>query len=130
MGKQKISEGLKRFIREQIQTLARLEVLLLLHHHQPRALTLAEMSNELGFEHDAVEAQLAALEAIELVTHSNTEHFKYKYHPNNAAVGSMVDQLAVSYGTHRVPILSMILSEHPDRVRLFAEAFRIIRRND
>jgi len=130
MGKQNISEDLKRFIKEQIQTVSRLEVLLLLHHHQPKALSIAEVANELGFEDDIVGAQLAALEGIELVTHSSTKQVKYKYHPSNAAVGSMVDQLAASYCRQRVPILSMILSENPDRIRLFAEAFRMIRRND
>lgn len=105
-------------------------MLLLLHHHQPKALSLAEVANELGFEDDTVGAQLAALEAIDLVTHSNSKQAKYKYHPSNAAVGTMVDQLAASYCRQRVPILSMILSEHPDRVRLFVEAFRMIRRND
>jgi hypothetical protein len=130
MGKQHISEGLKRFIREQIQTVSRLEVLLLLHHHQPQALSLAEVADELGFEDDTAADQLAALEAMDLIIHSNTEQLKYEYSPRNAAVGSMVDQLATSYRKQRVPILSMILSEHPDRVRLFAEAFRMIRRND
>ncbi len=130
MGKQNISEGLKRFIREQIQTVSRLEVLLLLHHHQPKALSLAEVANELGFEDDMVETQLAALEAIDLVTHLNTQPSKYQYHPRSAAVRSMVDQLAASYCKQRVSILSMILSEHPDRIRLFADAFRLIRRND
>lgn len=130
MDKQKISEDLKRFIKEQIQTVSRLEVLLLLHHLQPKALSLAEVANELGFEDDIVGAQLAALEAIELVIHSRTKQAKYKYRPNNEAVGSMVDQLAASYCRQRVPILSMILREHPNRVRLFADAFRIIRRND
>jgi hypothetical protein len=130
MGTQYISEGLKRFIREQIQTVSRLEVLLLLHHHQPQALSLAEVAGELGVEDETAADQLAALEAMELVIHSPTEQLKYEYRPHNAAVGSIVDQLAASYCKQRVPILSMILSEHPDRVRLFAEAFRMIRRND
>ena len=130
MGKQNISEDLKRFIKEQIQTVSRLEVLLLLHHHRPKALSLAEVAHELGFEDDTAASQMTALEAMELVIHSNSEHLKYEYHPRNAAVGSMVDRLAASYGKQRVSILSMILSEHPDRVRLFAEAFRMIRRND
>lgn len=68
--KQSMSEELKRFIREQIQTVSRLEVLLLLHHHQRQALCSAEVANELGFEDDTAAAQSAALEAIELVIHS------------------------------------------------------------
>ena len=50
MAKQHISEGLKSFIKEKIQTVLRLEVLLLLHNQQPESFTAAEVAGELGFE--------------------------------------------------------------------------------
>ena len=127
MGKQNISRGLKRFIKEKIQTVLRLEILLLLHHQQTRSFTVAEVANELGFEQEDVNGQLTALETIGVVE-SNPGKHKYRYHPLNEALRSMVDQLAVGYSKQRVPILSVILAEHPHRTRLFAEAFRIIRR--
>ena len=130
MAKQYISEGLKIFIKEKIQTVLRLEVLLLLHHQQPRSFTAAEVANELGFEKDDLNGQLTALETIGVVVESNPDKHQYRYHPVNEALRSMVDQLAVGYSKQRVPILSVILADHPDRTRLFAEAFRIIRRND
>ena len=130
MAKQYISEGLKVFIKEKIQTVLRLEVLLLLHHQQPRSFTAAEVANELGFEKDDLNGQLTALETIGVVVESNPDKHKYRYHPVNEALRSMVDQLAVGYSKQRVPILSVILADHPDRTRLFAEAFSIIRRND
>jgi biotin operon repressor len=128
MGKQHISRGLKKFIKEKIQTVLRLEVLLLLHHQQTRSFTVAEVANELGFEKEDVNGQLTALEAIGVVVESNPDKPKYRYHPLNETLRSMVDQLAAGYSKQRVPILSVILAEHPDRTRLFAEAFRIIRR--
>jgi DNA-binding IclR family transcriptional regulator len=130
MEKQNISETLKSFIREQIQTVSRLEVLLLLHQHRPRAVSAGEVANGLGFDQDSVEAQLAALEAIGLVIHSDSRKTRYKYYPRNASFGALVDHLAMNYATQRVSILSLLMSEHPDRIRLFAEAFRIIRRKD
>ena len=128
MAKQHISQGLKKFIKEKIQTVLRLEVLLLLHHQQTRSFTVAEVANELGFEIEDVNGQLAALETIGVVVESNPDKHKYRYHPVNEALRSMVDQLAVGYSKQRIPILSVILAEHIDRTRLFAEAFRIIRR--
>ena len=128
MTKQHISQGLKKFIKEKIQTVLRLEVLLLLHHQQTRSFTVAEVANELGFEIEDVNGQLAALETIGVVVESNPDKHKYRYQPVNEALRSMVDQLAVGYSKQRVPILSVILAEHTDRTRLFAEAFRIIRR--
>lgn len=130
MAKQHISQGLKKFIKEKIQTVLRLEILLLLHHHQIRSFTAAEVANELGFEKEEVNGQLTALETIGVVVESNLDKHKYRYQPVNEALRSMVDQLAVGYSNQRVPILSVILAEHTDRTRLFAEAFRIIRQND
>ena len=130
MTKQHISQGLKKFIKEKIQTVLRLEVLLLLHHQQTRSFTVAEVANELGFEIEDVNGQLAALETIGVVVESNPDKHRYRYQPVNEALRSMVDQLAVGYSKQRVPILSVILAEHTDRTRLFAEAFRIIRQND
>ena len=125
-----ISEGLKLFIREKIQTVLRLEVLLLLHCQQTRAFTVAEVANELDLEKEAAREQLTALETVGVVTHSNTDKPSYRYEPLNASLRSMVEQLAAGYSRQRVPILTAILSKESDRTRAFAEAFRIIRRND
>ena len=130
MATQHISEALKRFIKEKIQTVLRLEVLLLLHHQQSRSFTVAEVADEVGFDEEAAHDQLRSLEAIGVVAHSNSDKPTYKYHPLNATLGSIVDQLAVRYSRQRVPILSVMLAEHPDRTRLFTEAFKIIRQND
>lgn len=130
MSKHHISDGLRTFIKDKIQTVLRLEVLLLLHEQQSRSFSAAEVANELGFESEPAQRQLTALEAIGLVVHSGTAESKYKYHPVDATLRSTVEKLAVAYSTQRVPILSIILAEQPDRTRLFAEAFRIIRTND
>ena len=130
MVRQHISESLKVFIREQIQTVFRLEVLLLLHRNQSRSFTTAEITSELGVSTDVAQEQLTALEASGLLGQSNTEETAYRYHPADAALRSMVDQLAVSYSRQRVPILSLMLAKRPDRIRLFAEAFKLIQGHD
>ena len=129
MVKQQISEDVKRFIREQIRTVPKLEVLLLLHREQSRPFTLAEVANELGFENDIAREQLTALEAIGLIE-TSLDKSKYRYHPVNERVGSIVDRLAIAYPKQRVPILSAILAEEPNKVRRFVEAFKCARSND
>ena len=129
MAKQLISANLRKFIKEQIQTAPKLEVLLLLHREQPRSFAVAEVASELGFENDAAEDQLTALEAIGLVK-SNKHKSKFRYHPIDAALASMVDSLAVAYPKQRVPILTAILAEEPHKIRRFVEAFRLVRSND
>jgi hypothetical protein len=129
MAKHHLSEELKRFIRQKIQTVLRLEVLLLLHDQQSRSFSAAEIANQLGFESEATQDQLIALEAMGLAIQSTTDESRYNYHPVNATLGAAVEQLAAAYSTQFVPILSVILADNSDRPRLFAEAFRIIRRN-
>ena len=122
-----ISEELRRFVKDQIRTVLRLEVLLLLYQHQLRLFSAAEVAQELGFEIDATQEQLTALEAIGLAIQLSNGELRYKYYPVDATLGSRVEQLAAAYSTQRVPILSVILADNSKRPRLFAEAFRIIR---
>jgi predicted transcriptional regulator len=129
MAKQLICEELRRFIKDKIQTVLRLEILLLLHDQQSRSFNAAQIANELGFETEATQDQLTALETIGLAIQSTNES-QYKFHPVNATLRSRVEQLAAAYSTQPVPILSLILADNSDRTRLFAEAFRIIKRND
>ena len=129
MVKQQISVGVKRFIREQIQTVPKLEVLLLLHREQSRSFMLTEIANELGFDNDTAREQLIALESIGLIE-TNFERSKYQYRPANKTLASIVNRLAAAYPKQRVPILSAILAEEPNKVRRFVEAFKLARSND
>lgn len=130
MANQFISEELKALIKEQIQTVFRLEVLLLLHGEQSSSFTPADVALELGFEEDVAQDQLRSLAALGLLVESNTDEAKYSYQPANAEMGSMVDELAITYSKRRVPILSLILNDCADRTRVFAEAFRLIKGTD
>ena len=129
MAKQHISDGLKKFIKEQIQTVPKLEVLLLLHREPGRSFLVTEVAQELGFDNDTAQEQLSALEAIKLVK-KNTQKSSYRYSPLNVALDSVVDRLAVAYPKQRVAILSAILAGEPDKVRRFVEAFKLTRNNN
>ena len=130
MAKPQFSEELRAFIKNRIQTVLRLEILLLLHDQQPRSFNAAEIAEELNFDTETTQDQLSVLEAIGLVAPSTNGESRYQYHPVDATLGSTVEQLAAAYSTQRIPVLSVILADASHRSRLFAEAFRIIRRND
>lgn len=130
MGRHQLSTELKNFIKEQIHSVFMLEVLLLLHRNQPRSFKALEVATELGIEEEIAEEQLSALVAIELVTRSDDDQHHYWYHPSDLGALALVNDLAVAYSKQRIPVLSLILGEGPDRIRLFAEAFRLIKGND
>ena len=126
---QHISADLKKFIKEQIQTAPKLEVLLLLHRQQSRSLAVGEVANALDFDTDTANEQLTALQTLGLVE-SDFDKSRYRYHPVNPALGSMVDRLATVYRKQRVCILSTILTEDPNKHQRFVEAFKLARSND
>lgn len=126
--REQISESLKKFIREDVQTVFRLEVLLFLHRNQAKSFTVDEVANELGFEHDVAQEQLAALVNIGIRA-SEADASRYGYEPADERLGALVDQLAHAYPTHRVVVLSLILSERPDRIRVFTEAIKVLRQS-
>lgn len=130
IAKHQISEELRSFIKDNIRTVLRLEVLLLLHDQQPKSFSAAEIAHELGFEIEATQDQLTALETLGLAIQSTTDESKYEYHPVNTTLGSTVDQLAAAYSTRRIPILTALFADNSHRPRLFAEAFKIIARID
>jgi hypothetical protein len=130
MSKPQISESLRRFLKEKIQTALRLEILLLLHHHRPSAFTAPEVASQLGFENDTTAHELMELEAIGVVVAAANDETRYRYDPQNTTLRTMVERLASGYSSQRIPILSVILAGHSDRTRRFTEAFKIISRND
>lgn len=128
--KEHISDDLKKFIREQIQTVLRLEVLLLLYRNQPKSFSSEEVAAELGFEDDVAQEHLPALAEIGILATSGAGGANFRYDPTTERIRKMVSQLALAYTTQRVMILSLILSEGPDRTRIFAEAIKLLRAND
>lgn len=130
LAKPQISEELRSFVKDKIRTVLRLEILLLLHDQRPRTFSAAEVAHELGVEVEATQNELSTLEASGLAIQSTAEECRYEYHPVNTKLRATVEQLANAYSTQRVPILTVILADNPHRTRLFAEAFKIISRND
>ena len=107
-----------------------LEVLLLLHRNQPKSLKAVETATELGIEEGVAKEHLYALVAIELITQSQGDEPSYCYHPSDPELLTLVNELALAYSKQRIPVLSLILTKRPDRIRVFAEAFRLLKGND
>lgn len=106
-----------------------LEILLLLHGGQPESMHAEEVATELGIEEQVAKDQLAALLRLELIAPSGNNE-SYQYHPLDEERAAIVKDLAVAYSRQRIPVLTLILAKRPDRIRLFAEAFRLVKGND
>ena len=126
MSRINISQELKTFLKQHIHSVFSLEVLLLLRREPSKSFTASEIANELGIEIDVAQ-QLSELTSANVITKSNEDVATYRYAPVDRQLASLVDQLAVAYTKQRVPILSLILTEHADRIRGFVEAYRLNR---
>ncbi len=127
MSRVNISQELNTFLKEYIHSVFSLEVLLLLRRERIRSFTASEVAREVGIEIDVAQQQLSELTSAKLIDSLNGEGVRYRYAPANEKLPSLVDQLAVAYAKQRVPILSLILTEHEDRTRCFVEAYRVNR---
>jgi hypothetical protein len=127
MSRVNISQELKTLLKEHIHSVFSLEVLLLLRRERIRSFTAAEVARAVGLEIDVAQQQLSELTSARLIETMNGDVARYRYAPLDEKLPSLVDQLAVAYAKQRVPILSLILTEHQDRIRCFVEAYRLNR---
>ena len=120
-----ISQEVRRFIAEHINSVFQLEVLLLLHGQKDRGWSAEDVDRELGIGVDEAKAQLNDLEARGLLSVEKGASSLYRYSPASEELDRAVSGLAKAYSERRVNVLSSIFSKPVDKVRLFAEAFRI-----
>lgn len=130
MARPQLSRELKEFITVHITSVVMLEVLLLLHRDQPKAMKLAEIAGELGVEEQVADEQLSTLLSLELIGRSEGDNDSYWFQISDHHTVRLVNELASAYSKQRIPVLSLILTKRQDRIRLFAEAFRLIKGSD
>lgn len=130
MTRNQIPPDVREFVRRDINSVFQLEVLLLLHRTRDRLWTVMEVSQELGIDPEIAERQLVSLIHLGLIQATNTIPVSYSYDPDDEKGETIIDKLALSFVNQRVAIFSLILSDSNNRIRRFAEAFRIIRGAD
>lgn len=113
----------QRFITTYIDSLEKLEVLLLLRAHPGREWTASSVSLELRITEPSAAARLADLTAHKLLVSDGGAVPVYRFSPASSEDVQAVTELATVYGARRVTVISFIFSRPLDKVRGFAEAF-------
>jgi hypothetical protein len=119
-----LSEDVKKFITEHINSLEQLEVLLLLHRHPEKAWTAHDVSQELRLSPTSVAMRLANLEKRGLLAVSESSDPLYRYQPQKPDFEPAVDNLAQAYPDYRFTIINPIFSKPLDKIKTFADAFK------
>ncbi len=118
-----ISQGVRTLILERIDSVVQLEVLLLLYGCPDRARTATEVAQELRIDASWASGQLGELVARGLAADEGEETFRYS--PRTPELERAVSQICRDYTERRVRIITLIFSKPVDKLRSFADAFRL-----
>lgn len=125
-----IPPRVQRFISTHIDSIEKLEVLLLLRARAEREWTARDVSQELRITEASAAARLEDLAARKLLAVREGSPPSYRFKPASADDAQDIADLQETYSTRRVSVISFIFSKPLDKVRGFADAFRLKRDKD
>jgi hypothetical protein len=125
-----IPPRVQRFISTHIDSIEKLEVLLLMRARADREWNARDVSMELRITEASAAARLQDLTARRLLVEYVGPPLSYRYHPASTEDAQAVAELQETYNTRRVSVISFIFSKPLDKVRGFADAFRLKRDKD
>jgi hypothetical protein len=114
-----------QFLKANIQSIAQLELLLLLYRDRHNAWTVADAAKNQYTAVNMTQAALESLRASGLVAVVEGEVPRYQYAPASANLDQLVGELGQFYIDRRVSIVNAIYCRPLDTLQSFADAFRI-----
>jgi len=114
-------QQLRQFITESIDSVAELEVLLLLRADPAHTWLAHEVGQALYTSSDITETQLKSLHSRHLIDAAPNGRYSYRAGGESAL---LIDQLAQLYQDRRVAVITAIYAKPVDTIRSFSDAFR------
>ncbi len=115
---------IKQFIADHIDTVAQLELLLLLRSDPAKEWTPQEAGSALYSAAEVIALQMADLQMKRLLAAGPREQ-TFLYRPATPELASLVDELANLYRERRVAVITAVYTKPVDKIRSFADAFRL-----
>lgn len=125
-----LPQRVQRFLMTHIDSIEKLEVLLLLRNRAEREWMASAVAQELRITEASAAARLADLTSGELLVSASGAPPAYRYSPANSDEVHSISELVVTYSERRVSVITFIFSKPQERVRCFAEAFLFTKRRD
>jgi predicted ArsR family transcriptional regulator len=113
----------QRFLQMHIDSVEKLEVLLLLRAQSSRTWTARAVALQLRIAEPSAQGRLEDLCERGLLACEQKDQFRYA--PLSSTDAQAVDELAATYAQRRVSVITFIFSQPMDRIRSFANAFRL-----
>jgi hypothetical protein len=125
-----LPEDVRRFIADHIESVEQLEILLLLHQHGGRVWTAESVARELRIAPISAGERLDDLARASILSRTQGNPAEYRYAPASPKLDEAVAGLATAYSERRVTVINLIFSKPVDKIRTFADAFRLRRDDD
>jgi hypothetical protein len=129
MGEQELPNHVKAFVTEHIDSVLQLELLLQLRADPQRRWAAAGLASELRIDAAWAARELDDLCRRGLLKCDPSAPPEYRYAPAPELDRTVTD-LADAYATRRVTVIGLIFSKPIDKLRSFADAFRIRQDDD
>lgn len=121
-----VPEHVRRFIEDHVDSVELIEVLLLLKREPERDWTADEVAARLYTSPRFVAHRLEALRASSVAVASERDgHPSYRYAARTGDLDRVVGDLETLYATRRTSIIALVFSRSTDKLKTFADAFRI-----
>jgi predicted ArsR family transcriptional regulator len=124
----RLPEAVRRLL-DRIDSVAQLEVLLLLQRTAPDEWSARQLGEELRIEPAWAIEQLEFLRERGMLAESEPGAGVYRFQPATPELAKAIEALAAHYADRRVAVVALLYSKPTDHIRVFADAFRI-RRED
>ena len=126
MSDEGIVQEVRAFIAEHIDSVLQLELLLLLQKKRDRDFDAAGVVQELRIDPAWAAGQLEALCSAGILACVEAVGVRrYHYAPKTPELDAAVQKLDQAYTDRRVSVISLIFSKPTDKLRSFADAFRV-----
>ena len=123
-----IPSRVKQFITDHLDSVMQLEVLLLLAGSPGKVWTAPELAQQLRIDAAWVDGQLRAMAAGGLVAvgeQPGPAPAQFRFEPRTPELAQTIDELSHAYADRRVTVIGLIFAKPTDKLRSFADAFRI-----
>lgn len=125
MNGERISSGVRAFVRDNIRSLEQLEILFLLLKDDTRWWSAEAAAMELRTTSASAAARLEEMASRNLLDVRISEQLFFRYAPVSPVLDAAVRETARAYKEKPVAVTTAINSQPLDEIRAFADAFRI-----
>lgn len=123
-----LPQPVQDLVTRHLASIETMQVLLLLHAAPARTWTSADVAAATSLDEVSATRQLVLLRQRGLLSVEMTDDAAYRYHATGD-LASAVDGLAACFRARPLEVAALIASRSQHRLRLFADAFRLRRRD-